>query len=63
MKLGNLVLIVKGICTVGAGVTKSYTGLLVCRFLVGAFEAGLIPCMCLVFGTKADTEPHQLVHF
>jgi hypothetical protein len=33
-----------GVATVGAGVTKSYSGLLVCRFLVGCFEAGLIPC-------------------
>ncbi|KAN0091727.1 MFS general substrate transporter [Hyaloscypha variabilis] len=32
-----------GVATVGAGVTKSYSGLLVCRFLVGCFEAGLIP--------------------
>ena len=32
-----------GLATIGAGVTKSYSGLLVCRFLVGVFEAGLIP--------------------
>ncbi|KAE9367184.1 vitamin H transporter [Stipitochalara longipes BDJ] len=32
-----------GVATIGAGVTRSYSGLLVCRFLVGCFEAGLIP--------------------
>ncbi|PMD51012.1 MFS general substrate transporter [Hyaloscypha bicolor E] len=32
-----------GVATLGAGITRSYAGLLVCRFLVGCFEAGLIP--------------------
>ncbi|KAH8586188.1 transmembrane transporter [Bisporella sp. PMI_857] len=33
-----------GMCTVGAGLTRSYGGLLACRFLVGSFEAGFTPC-------------------
>jgi len=34
-----------GICTIGEGLTRSYGGLLACRFLVGMFEAGFVPCM------------------
>jgi hypothetical protein len=37
-----------GVATIGAGLTRSYSGLLVCRFLVGCFEAGLIPCSYLL---------------
>ena len=33
-----------GICTIGEGLTRSYSGLLACRFLVGTFEAGFQPC-------------------
>jgi MFS family permease len=36
--------ILTGICTIGAGLTRSYEGLLACRFLVGCFEAGFAPC-------------------
>jgi hypothetical protein len=41
-----------GVATIGAGLTRSYTGLLVCRFLVGCFEAGLIPCSSLFKNRK-----------
>lgn len=33
-----------GVCTVGEGLTRSFPGLLACRFLVGMFEAGFAPC-------------------
>lgn len=32
-----------GIITIGQGVTKSYGGLVACRFLLGIFEAGFVP--------------------
>ena len=32
-----------GVITVCMGVTKSYAGLVVCRFLLGFFEAGFVP--------------------
>lgn len=32
-----------GIITIGQGVTKSYGGLVACRFLLGVFEAGFVP--------------------
>ena len=31
------------LCTIGMGVTKSFKGILVCRFLMGVFEAGFVP--------------------
>lgn len=34
-----------GIVTIGEGVTQSYAGLLVCRVLLGALEAGFFPGM------------------
>ena len=39
----------KGICTVCMGVTQSYAGLVVCRFLLGFFEAGFVPGEFRVF--------------
>ena len=32
-----------GVITVCMGLTKSYTGLVTCRFLLGLFEAGFVP--------------------
>ena len=32
-----------GIVTVGMGFTQSYAGLVICRFLLGVFEAGFVP--------------------
>jgi hypothetical protein len=37
-------MVVIGLCTIGCGLVKSYGGLLACRFLVGCFEAGFLPC-------------------
>ncbi|KAI9878608.1 MAG: hypothetical protein M1830_000427 [Pleopsidium flavum] len=38
-----------GVITVCMGVTKSYAGLVVCRFLLGVFEAGFFPgCLYLI---------------
>ncbi|PGH05375.1 hypothetical protein AJ80_08343 [Polytolypa hystricis UAMH7299] len=38
-----------GVVTVCQGVTESYTGLIVCRCLLGAFEAGFVPgCIYLI---------------
>ncbi|KAM3086851.1 hypothetical protein ACMFMG_000975 [Clarireedia jacksonii] len=31
------------LCTIGLGVTKSFGGVLACRFLMGCFEAGFAP--------------------
>ncbi|KAF8860412.1 MFS general substrate transporter [Acephala macrosclerotiorum] len=37
------------LCTIGLGVTKSFKGVLVCRFLMGCFEAGFVPgCAYLI---------------
>ena len=33
----------KGLVTACQGVTQSYSGLVVCRFLLGLFEAGFFP--------------------
>ena len=33
----------KGIVTIGEGLTQSYAGLVVCRVLLGALEAGYFP--------------------
>lgn len=30
-------------CTIGLGLTKTFKGVLVCRFLMGCFEAGFVP--------------------
>ena len=35
----------KGIITICQGLTRSFTGLVVCRVLLGAFEAGFMPGM------------------
>lgn len=35
-----------GILTVCQGVTKSFQGLVVCRVLIGVFEAGFMPGTC-----------------
>lgn len=32
-----------GICTMGQGLTKTFGGLVVCRALMGFFEAGFVP--------------------
>jgi len=38
-----------GIVTIGQGVTKSFAGLVVCRVLIGVFEAGFVPgCVYLI---------------
>ena len=47
-----------GISTVCAGLTRSYGGFLACRFFVGVFEAGLIPCE-LKFSLKEQTANHD----
>ena len=39
----SCVLTIKGIITVCQGVTKSFGGLVACRFLLGLFEAGFMP--------------------
>ncbi|KAH7310010.1 major facilitator superfamily domain-containing protein [Rhexocercosporidium sp. MPI-PUGE-AT-0058] len=37
------------LCTIGLGLTKSFKGVLVCRFLMGCFEAGFVPgCAYLI---------------
>lgn len=33
----------KGLCTLGQGLTRTVTGLIACRFLMGMFEAGFVP--------------------
>lgn len=40
-----------GICVVGQGVTKSYAGLVVCRFLEGIMEAGFVPGAAYLIGS------------
>lgn len=50
-----------GVATVGAGLTSSYAGLLVCRFMVGCFEAGLIPCERFFLEWREDTDSSQLI--
>lgn len=32
-----------GVVTIGQGVTGSFTGLVVCRLIIGFFEAGFLP--------------------
>ena len=34
------------------GVTKSYAGLVVCRFLLGFFEAGFVPGESSILGSN-----------
>lgn len=37
------------VCVIGMGVTKSFKGILACRFLMGCFEAGFVPgCAYLI---------------
>ena len=36
----SVMMFIWGICVVGQGLTKSYAGLVTCRFLMGIFEAG-----------------------
>ncbi|KUJ19372.1 MFS transporter [Mollisia scopiformis] len=38
------------LCTIGLGLTRSYKGVLVCRFLMGCFEAGFIPGCAYLIG-------------
>lgn len=33
----------EGLCTLGQGLTRTVSGLIACRFLMGAFEAGFVP--------------------
>jgi hypothetical protein len=49
-----------GLATIGAGVTKSYSGLLVCRFLGGVFEAGLIPCRFVQANRRKEADSASL---
>lgn len=38
-----------GICTIGEGLTKTFSGLVAMRFLIGFFEAGFVPgCLYLI---------------
>lgn len=38
-----------GVCTIGMGLTRSFGGLVACRFLLGIFEAGFFPgCAYLI---------------
>lgn len=38
-----------GLVTIGQGVTASFEGLVVCRVLIGLFEAGFVPgCVYLI---------------
>lgn len=39
-----------GICVIGQGLTRSYAGLVVCRFLEGALEAGFVPGAAYLIG-------------
>ena len=39
----SVVLIWTGLATIGQGLVKSYGGLVAMRFLIGLFEAGLVP--------------------
>ena len=45
-----------GVMTMVLGAVKNFAGLVVIRFLLGAFEAGLFPGMiyCLTFWYKQD---------
>lgn len=38
-----LILYDQGVITICQGVTKSFGGLVACRFLLGVFEAGFVP--------------------
>lgn len=42
-----------GIVTIGEGLTRSFAGLVVCRVLLGALEAGYFP------GEFAHDQPHN----
>lgn len=39
-----------GICVVGQGLTKSFGGLVACRFLMGVFESGFVPGAAYLIG-------------
>lgn len=42
-------MILWGICTIGQGLTKTYSGFVAMRFLIGFFEAGFVPgCIYLI---------------
>lgn len=41
----------QGICVIGNGVTKSYAGLLVCRFLEGCAESAYVPGAAYLIGS------------
>ena len=39
----SLIMFFWGVITICQGVTQSFAGLVVCRFLLGVFEAGFVP--------------------
>ncbi|KAH7412925.1 putative vitamin H transporter [Cadophora sp. MPI-SDFR-AT-0126] len=38
------------LCTIGLGLSKTFNGILVCRFLMGCFEAGFVPGCAFFIG-------------
>lgn len=45
----SITIVCCGLVTIGQGVTKSFEGLVVCRVLIGLFEAGFVPgCVYLI---------------
>lgn len=47
-----LILYDKGVITICQGVTKSFGGLVACRFLLGVFEAGFVPGLFIFLGVN-----------
>ncbi|KAI9735682.1 MAG: hypothetical protein M1834_001698 [Cirrosporium novae-zelandiae] len=47
----SLYMFIWGICCVCQGVTESFAGLIVCRLLMGAFEAGFVPGCAYLIGS------------
>jgi hypothetical protein len=45
-----------GVITICQGVTQSFAGLVICRVLLGAFEAGFFP------GMNPELNPHCVSH-
>ncbi|CAO3621471.1 unnamed protein product [Cunninghamella blakesleeana] len=45
------ILILCGICTLGTAFCVNYEQLLVCRALLGLFEAGVFPCLLMIFSS------------
>lgn len=50
----SLTIYLLGIVTIGEGLTRSFAGLVVCRVLLGALEAGYFP------GEFIDDQPHNI---